>query len=283
VWVLIGYAIVIVAVLGGYVGAGGHIAALIQPFEFITIGGAAVGAFIVSNGLKVTKHVASEIPKLLKPSIYTKELHLQVLSLLYDLQVKARREGLITLEKDADNPRESDVFKKYPALLANAPLVEFLTDYLRLIVSGSMETTELEALMDEEIETFRESGEVPVNAITKMADSLPGFGIVAAVMGVVHTMESMDKPPEELGMLIAAALVGTFLGILLAYGFVAPLGSLMEHRLNEAIKVLQCIKVSLMTFLNGYPPAVAIEFGRKVLYSEERPTAGELEAHVKRK
>ncbi|HET6567765.1 MAG TPA: flagellar motor stator protein MotA [Rhodothermales bacterium] len=282
-WVLIGYGIIIVAVFGGFALSGGHLAAMFQPFEMVIIAGAAAGAFVVGNGIKVSKATASALPLLLKPSIYTKELHMEILGLLYDIQVKARREGLITLEKDADHPQDSVVFQRYPAVLANATIVEFLTDYLRLIVSGSMETMELEQLMDEEIDTHREAGEVPVNAISRMADSLPGFGIVAAVMGVVHTMESMGAPPEELGMLIARALVGTFLGILLAYGFVAPIGSLLEHRLNESTKLLMCIKVSLLTFLNGYPPAVAVEFGRKVLYSDERPSASELETHVKRK
>ena len=282
-WVLIGYGIIIFSVFGGYAMAGGHLAALFQPFELLIIGGAAVGAFVVSNGVKVSKHTMHELPKLLKPSVYTKELNMEVLSLLYDLQVKARREGLITLEKDADKPESSPTFQKYPLVMAAPGLVEFLTDYLRLIVSGSMETMELEQLMDEEIDTHKEAAEIPANAITKMGDSLPGFGIVAAVMGVVHTMESMGKPPEELGLLIAGALVGTFLGILLAYGFVAPIASLMEHRVQESTKLLQCVKVSLLTFLNGYPPAVAIEFGRKVLFAEDRPTAGELEKHVKGK
>jgi chemotaxis protein MotA len=282
-WFLIGYGIIIVTVFGGFAMSGGHLAALFQPIELIIIGGAATGAFVVGNGLKVTKATAAALPGLLKPSIFTKELHLEILSLLYDFGVKARKEGLITLERDADKPDESPIFKSYPQVLATPFLVEFVTDYLRIIVSGSMEAHELEQLMDEEIETYKEAGEIPVNAITRVADGLPGFGIVAAVMGVVHTMESIGLPPEELGILIARALVGTFLGILLAYGFVAPLATALEHRLNESIKILQCLKISLLAILNGYHPTIAVEFGRKVLYSEERPSASELESHVKTK
>ena len=150
--------------------------------------------------------------------------------------------------------------------------MEFLTDYLRLMVGGNLNAFEIENLMDVEIETHHHEGEIPVQAVAKLADGLPAFGIVAAVMGVVHTMESVGIPPSELGKLIAAALVGTFLGILLSYGFVGPLATLLEHKLNEATKMLQCIKVTLLASLNGYAPQVAVEFGRKVLYSTERPT-----------
>ena len=282
-WVFIGYAVILVAVFGGFALSGGHLAALFQPFEFLTIGGAAAGAFVVANGLKVSRATLAAIPALLKPSAFSKELHMEALSMLYDIGMKARKEGLISLERDADHPDESPLFTKYPLIVASPFLVEFVTDYLRIIVSGSLEAHELEQLMDEEIETHREAGEIPAMAVTKTADALPGFGIVAAVMGVVHTMESIGLPPEELGLLIARALVGTFLGILLAYGFVGPLATLMEHRLNESVKILQCLKISLLGLLNGYHPSVAVEFGRKVLFADERPSAAELEQHVKSK
>lgn len=282
-WVFIGYAVVIGAVLGGFSLSGGHLAALFQPLELLTIGGSAAGAFIVGNGLKVSKHTLGELPGLLKPSAFSKELNVEVLSLLYDLGIKARKDGMLALEREADHPEESEVFKSYPAVTAQPFIVEFVTDYLRIMASGSMEAHELEQLMDEEIETHREAGEIPVHAITQVADALPGFGIVAAVLGVVHTMESIGLPPSELGLLIARALVGTFLGILLAYGFVAPIAALMTHRLNESAKVLQCVKICLLAMMNGYAPTVAVEFGRKVLYAEERPSASELENHVRNK
>jgi chemotaxis protein MotA len=280
-WVLIGYLIIVVSVFGGFAVGGGHLAALFQPIELVIIFGAALGAFVIANGLKVTKATAAELPKLLKPSRFTKELHMELLALLYDLQVKARKDGLLALEKDADDPENSEVFQQYPTVLADHEAVEFLTDYLRLMVSGNVMPMEMEQLMDQELETHHEAAAIPAAAVTRMADGLPGFGIVAAVMGVVHTMESIGLPPEELGILIARALVGTFLGILLAYGFVAPLATLMEHRHHEATKVLQCIKVCLLAQLNGASPTVAVEFGRKVLYHDERPSAVELEAHVR--
>jgi chemotaxis protein MotA len=159
--------------------------------------------------------------------------------------------------------------------------MEFLTDYLRMMVGGNLNAFEIESLMDNEIETHHHEGEVPIHALSKVADALPAFGIVAAVMGVVHTMESVGIPPAELGKLIAAALVGTFLGILLSYGFVGPLAAALEHRLNEGSKIFQCIKVTLLASMNGYAPQVAVEFGRKVLYATDRPSFRELEDEVK--
>lgn len=282
-WIFIGYGVIMFAVFGGFMLGGGHIAALFQPLELLTIGGAAGGAFVVGNGLKVTRHTIGEFPSLIKPSRFSKEFNLDLLSMIYDFGVKARKNGLMSLERDADYPEESEILKSYPRVLAVPFVVEFVTDYLRVMVSGNMESHELEALMDEEIETFQEAGEVPVRAVQTTADALPGFGIVAAVLGVVHTMESIGLPPEELGMLIARALVGTFLGILLAYGFVAPIAALMEHRLNDSIKVLQCLKISMLALNSGNLPTIAVEFGRKVLYAEDRPTASELEKHVKSK
>src|SRR3954452_4716908 len=167
--------------------------------------------------------------------------------------------------------------------MADHHIVEFMTDYLRLMVSGNMDAFQIENLMDNEIETHHAEGEIPVHSIAKLGDAMPAFGIVAAVMGVVHTMSSVGLPPAELGLLIAHALVGTFLGILLSYGFVGPLSSVLEQKLAEATKMLECIKVTLLASLNGYAPALAVEFGRKVLYSTERPSFLELESHVKRK
>jgi len=189
----------------------------------------------------------------------------------------------MSIESDVDNPEQSPIFSKYRRILSDHHGMEFLTDYLRLMVGGNLNAFEIENLMDVEIETHHHEGEIPVNAIAKMGDALPAFGIVAAVMGVVHTMESVGLPPAQLGKLIAAALVGTFLGILLSYGFVGPLSTLLEHKLNESSKMLQCIKVTLLASLNGYAPQVAVEFGRKVLYSTERPTFTELESEVKQR
>jgi chemotaxis protein MotA len=281
--VLVGYLIVLVSVFGGYALAGGHLAALLQPVELLMIGGAAVGAFLVGNPAKTLTATFKVLPSLLKGSKYSKALYLELMRLLYEVLAKARKEGLIAIERDIEAVHESPLFAKYPEIVADHHLVEFITDYLRLIVSGNLNPMEIEALMDNEIDTHHAEGTVPAAAVQRVGDALPAFGIVAAVMGVVHTMSSVGRPPSELGEMIAHALVGTFLGILLAYGFVGPLASLIEQKLAESSKMFQCVKVTLLASLNGYAPALAVEFGRKVLYSTERPSFLELEEHVKGK
>lgn len=279
--VIVGYVIVTASVFGGFILAGGHLAALLQPVEFLMIGGAAMGAFLVGNNPKSIKATLKALPSVLKGSKYTKALYLELMALLSEILSKVRKEGLMSIESDVDAPQESPIFNKYPGILADHHVIEFITDYLRLMVSGNVDAFQIENLMDNEIETHHHEGEVPVHSIAKLGDAMPAFGIVAAVMGVVHTMASVGLPPAELGILIANALVGTFLGILLAYGFVSPLASLLEQKLNESTKMLQCIKVTLLASLNGYAPQLAIEFGRKVLYSTERPSFVELEEHIK--
>jgi chemotaxis protein MotA len=187
----------------------------------------------------------------------------------------------MSIEGDIEAPEESPIFSKYPQVLADHHVIEFISDYLRLMVSGNMDAFQIENLMDNEIDTHHAEGETPVHVVAKLGDGLPAFGIVAAVMGVVHTMASVGIPPAELGILIANALVGTFLGILLAYGFVGPISSLLEQKLHESSKIYQTIKVTLLASLNGYAPALAVEFGRKVLFSTERPSFSELEDHIK--
>jgi chemotaxis protein MotA len=271
------------SVFGGFAMAGGHLAALLQPIELLMIGGAAAGAFLVGNSGKAIRATLKTLPSVLKGSRYSKQLYMDLMALLYDILAKVRKEGLMTIENDVENPAQSPLFAKYPNVAADHHVLEFMTDYLRLMVGGNLNAMEIENLMDNEIGTHHQEGEVPVHCIARLGDAMPAFGIVAAVMGVVHTMESVGIPPSELGMLIAHALVGTFLGILLAYGFVGPLASLLEQKLVESSKMLECVKVTLLASLNGYSPALAVEFGRKVLYSTERPSFLELEAHVKRK
>lgn len=279
--VIIGYLVVSASVFGGFAMAGGHLAALLQPIELLMIGGAAAGAFLVGNSGKAIKATLKALPTVLKGSKYNKALYLELFALLYEILAKVRKEGLMAIESDVDMPHESPVFTKYPNIVSDHHIVEFLTDYLRIMVGGNLNAFEIENLMDNEIETHHHEGEIPVQIVAKMGDAMPAFGIVAAVMGVVHTMESVGIPPAELGILIAHALVGTFLGILLAYGFVGPLSTLLEQKHNESTKLFNCIKVTLLASLNGYAPQVAVEFGRKVLYSTERPTFTELEEYVK--
>jgi len=281
VLVIVGYIVVLFSIFGGFALAGGHLAALFQPVELLMIGGGAAGAFFVGNNGKAIKATLKALPTAFKGSKYTRALYMDIMALLYELLTKIRKEGLMSVESDVDSPENSPLFAKYPAVIADHHIVEFLTDYLRLMVSGSMNAFEIENLMDNEIETHHHEGEIPSHVIAKIGDGLPAFGIIAAVMGVVHTMESVGLPPAELGILIAHALVGTFLGILLAYGFVGPLASLLEQKLHESTKMLQCIKVTLLASINGYAPAIAVEFGRKVLFSTERPSFSELEEHVR--
>lgn len=281
--VIIGYVVVLVSVFGGFAMAGGHLGALWQPLELLMIGGGALGAFFVGNTSKAIKATLKDLPTVLKGSKYSKGTYMELMALLYELLGKVRKEGLMSIEGDVESPGESPIFTKYPKVLADHHVIEFMTDYLRIMVSGNLNAMEIENLMDIEIETHHHEAMVPSHVMAKLGDGMPAFGIVAAVMGVVHTMESVGIPPAELGILIAHALVGTFLGILLAYGFVGPLASLLEQKAEEGTKMFQTIKVTLLANLNGYAPVMAVEFGRKVLNSTERPGFAEMEEHVKQK
>lgn len=282
-FIVAGYIVVLGCVLGGYAIAGGSFGVILHaaPHELFVICGAALGAFLVGNSSKTIKATFKYIPKLLQGSKYTKARYMELMALLYDVLVKARKEGLMAIESDVENPHESELFKKYKIISADHHLMEFITDYLRMMVSGNLNAHEIENLMDNEIETHHHEASVPAHAIQAIGDGLPAFGIVAAVLGVVKTMSSVGAAPAVLGGMIAGALVGTFLGILLAYGFVSPLAQLANQKVDEGSKELQCIKTTLLASVQGYAPAIALEFGRKVLYSTERPSFSELENHVK--
>ncbi|WP_432377996.1 flagellar motor stator protein MotA [Duganella sp. P38] len=279
--VVIGIVIVLVGVFGGYVLTGGHLVPLFQPFELMMIAGGALGAFVISNDAKSRRATLAAIPTLFQTARQTNALYMDLLSLMYDILFKIRKEGLMSVETDVDAPHKSPLFLKFPGILADHELTEFITDYLRLIVSGNMDPYQIENLMDNEIEVHHQDGEIPIQAINKVADGLPAFGIIAAVMGVVHTMGSVGAPPAELGNLIAAALVGTFLGILLAYGVVSPIAGLLERKLQESTKIYQCVKVMLIASLNGYAPTLSVEFGRKVISAVQRPSFAEMESHFR--
>jgi chemotaxis protein MotA len=282
-FIIIGYVLVVAAVLGGYALEGGAFRVLLQPIELMIIAGAAIGAFVTGNSTKVLSSTLKALPKLLQGSKYTKARYMALMALLFDILTKVRKEGMMAIESDVDEPGKSALFQKHPSVGADHHLVEFITDYLRMMVSGNMNPLEIENLMDQEIDTHHHEAMAPSHALQKAGDGLPAFGIVAAVMGVVKTMASVGQPPAILGEMIAAALVGTFLGILISYGFVSPLAQLLEQKVDEATKELHCVKATLLASLQGYAPAVAVEFGRKILYSTERPTFVELEKHVKQK
>ncbi len=284
-FVLIGWGIAMVCIFGVYIVHGGNISVILHalPFEMITIFGAAAGAFLANNQMKVVKSSLKGLGSCFKGSKYNKARYMELMALMYDILQKARKEGLMAIEQDVEDPHNSALFKKYPVVGHDHHVVEFITDYLRMMVSGNLNSHEIESLMDSEIETHHNEEHAAVAAINRLAGGLPAFGIVAAVLGVVNTMGSVGQPPAVLGGMIASALVGTFLGILLAYGFVEPLGGLLEQKVDDGSKELQCIKTTLLASMQGYAPQVAVEFGRKVLFSTDRPTFVELESHVKGK
>jgi chemotaxis protein MotA len=284
-FVLVGWGIAMVCIFGVYIVHGGNIGVILKalPFEMITIFGAAAGAFLATNQMKVVKSSMKGLSACFKGSKYSKARYMELMALMYDILQKARKEGLMAIEQDVEDPHNSALFKKYPVVGNDHHVVEFITDYLRMMVSGNLNSHEIESLMDSEIETHHNEEYAAVAAINRLAGGLPAFGIVAAVLGVVNTMGSVGQPPAVLGGMIASALVGTFLGILLAYGFVEPLGGLLEQKVDDGSKELQCIKTTLLASMQGYAPQVAVEFGRKVLFSTDRPSFVELENHVKGK
>ncbi len=277
----IGFLIVTLSVFGGFVLAGGNLGPLYQPTEILMICGAAVGAFIAANNGKAIMATLRTASKLKRTTRYDKEAYMELMALQYKLLAKMRREGMLGIERDIDNPEESALFNEHPRILNDSLIMGFLTDYLRLMVSGSMDPLELDELMLHEIEAFEHEANVPADALAKVGDALPAFGIVAAVMGVVKALSAADAGADEMGVMIAHALVGTFLGILLAYGFVNPLAHRIERQVAEGVKMLQCVRVTLLASLNGCAPQVAVEFGRKALHSAERPSFIELEEHVR--
>ena len=284
-FVIVGWLLALGCIFGVYIAHGGNIGVILHalPFEMITIFGAALGAFLANNQMKVVKASLKGLGECFKGSKFSKARYMELLALMYDILQKARKEGLMSIEKDVEDPHSSPLFQKYPTVGNDHHVTEFITDYLRMMVSGNLNAHEIESLMDSEIETHHHEAHAPVAAIQRVAGGLPAFGIVAAVLGVVKTMGSVGQPPAVLGAMIGSALVGTFLGILLAYAVAEPLGGLLEQKVEEAGKELQCIKTTLLASMQGYAPQVAIEFGRKVLLSTVRPTFAELEAQVKKK
>lgn len=280
---LLGLLIVISRVLGGFAMEGGQVAALIQPAELLIIAGAAFGVFIISNPMHMVKECMHSVMRMLKGSIYSKEAYKEVLSLLYSLLLKIRKDGLMTIEMDVESPKESAIFARHPAIASNARITEFICDYFRIIVTGNMNSYELENMMDVDMEASSHSAKSPAEAINYLSEALPAFGIVAAVMGVVITMAAVGGPPEMLGHKIAAALVGTFLGILLAYGFFGPASRLLHNLAEEEAQFYICIRTCIIAYLNGYPPKMVLEFGRVSIPPPLRPSFNELEDYFKSK
>jgi chemotaxis protein MotA len=268
----IGLIIAFGSVLGGYAALGGHLEVLLQPYEFVIIAGAALGIFIVANPMVTIKDSGKAIVEAVFDKTPKPRDFLDVLSALHALMRELRGKPRSEVEAHFDNPSESEIFKNFPKLLANKELVTFICDYGRLIIIGNARTHEIEALMDEEIETLAHDRYKPAHALQAAADGLPALGIVAAVLGVIHAMGALDQSPEALGGLIGAALVGTFAGIFLSYGIVAPIAQKIRGVRQKQLRFFTLVKQSLLAFMNGAMPQVAVEFGRKTIPSKERPT-----------
>jgi len=278
---LIGLFTVFGSVLYGYVMSHGQLMALWQPFEILIIVGAAFGAFLLSNPWHVIKQCFALTPQVILGSKVNKAMYMDVLGLIYDILNKARREGIMSIEGDVESPQSSAIFSRYPAIQANKELADFIADYFRIIAAGNLTSFELESLMDQEIEARLHELEQPGMAVGKVADALPGFGIVAAVLGIVITMGAIGGEVSEIGKHVAAALVGTFSGVLLAYGFAGPVGATMRHIAEDEIKLYEAAKACIVASLNGVPPQLAVEFGRKALFTHGRPTFNEVESKIR--
>src|SRR5687768_13386157 len=279
--VIAGCMVVIGAVLAGFTWAGGSIGALIHPSEIVTIGGASFGALIVMSPKKVLIDLFKGILQAIKGSPFNKAMYADLFRLMYDLLRTARREGLLGLEVHVSHPHDSSIFTKYPRVANNHHVTEFICSGLTPLVEGTARKEQLPALFAADLKVIADEHHLPTLALTKTADGLPGFGIVAAVLGIVITMGHIDGPPEEIGHKVGAALVGTFLGILMSYGFVAPLCVKMDFMGKAELAYFRAIGKALEEFANGLPPKVAIELARRSLSSDVRPTAQELEARLK--
>lgn len=281
-FVIIGIIVVISAIVGGFLMEGGNLHVLFVPAEVIIIFGAAIGSFLIASPPKVISAVVKEIPQLFGYKSYTKEDYLDLLSLLYRIFSKIRKEGLISIEADIENPGKSNIFNKHKNVLKNHHAIGFICDNLKVMVSTNVPPHELDNLLDLEIDVHHHNSMVPSHSVAKVADGLPGLGIVAAVLGVVLTMGKIDQPPAVLGHSIGAALVGTFLGVLMCYGFVGPISINIEHRARENTVFLQVIKVALVSFVSGSAPQMAVEFARRAISGKDKPTFEELEKELKK-
>lgn len=280
-FIIIGAAVVLVGVLGGFIVEGGPVLILFQPAEILIIGGAAIGSILIATPLKVLKDLVAKFPAMLTGAGPSKAAYLELLTLLYEMCLNAKKNGYIALEQDVSEPANSSILSKYPGFLKNHHPLTFMCDSIKLLVDGSVSPAQLEEMMGAELETHQEEEARHPEILSKIGDSLPGLGIVAAVLGVVITMQAINGPPEEIGHKVAVALVGTFVGIICCYGFVQPLAMNLECIGHNEAKFLQCIKAGILAFANGSAPIVAVEFARRVIFSYDRPSNAEMEAACK--
>jgi len=274
---LFGSILIIVCVIGGFAAMGGNPMVLWQPFEIVIVVGAAFGALVIGNPLSILKQLKGAMRTLFQGSRHDKSSYLELMSLLYTLFKTSRSKGLLTLEAHIDHPEESELFARFPQFYQDKQAMTFLCDYLRLLTLGAAKPEEMKRLMAEDLDTHAAEQDRIVGALQSVAEATPALGIVAAVLGVIKAMASIDAAPEVLGNLVGGALVGTFIGIFLAYGFLGPMAAYLRIIYEEDLKYLQSIQAGLLAHLNGYSPAIAIEFSRKVLMSDVRPTFQEVE------
>jgi chemotaxis protein MotA len=280
-FIIIGIIVVLGCVLGGFLLIDGPLMVLVQPSEFIVIGGAVLGSVIAANPLKMLMTLTKSVPAALKGSPYNKATFTELLRLQYEIFVNGKKGGLLSVEEDVNNPSASSIFTKYPKFLGNHHAVEFLCDAMKMLVNGACEPEELEIALELELETHHAEAAIAPGILQRASDSLPGLGIVAAVLGIVVTMQHLDGPPEELGHHVAAALVGTFLGLLLSYGMFAPIATNLENLAMDEQKYYECMKTGILAFANGSSPGTAVEFARKTLFSADRPSSTDLEPQLK--
>ena len=278
---IIGIVVVFGAVVAGFLMEHGHLAVLIQPAEVVTIGGAAVGTLLIANPIHVIKGMIAGVLGVLGASKFGKDRYLETLKMMYELFNKVRKEGLTSIEADVEKPGESALFKKYPAFAKDHHVQAFLCDTMRMAITGGVEPFDMDQMMELDMEVQHHESVEPIHSLTTVADALPGLGIVAAVLGVVITMGALEGPPKEIGEKVAAALVGTFLGILMCYGVVGPLGGSMTKGAEEHNAYLHVMRVILLAFLKGSAPMIAIEIGRRAIPAHVRPGFDEMEKACK--
>jgi chemotaxis protein MotA len=283
VFVIIGLVVVFGSVIGGYVMHHGQVAVLWQPTEFIIIGGAGIGSLVIANPPAVLKACVSQMLGLLKPNPYGAKAYAELLQVLYEVFQKARKDGLVGLESHIENPEGSDIFQKYPSFLNNHHALSLLCDTLKVLLTGTVEDHNLADILDVDLEKHHHEQMLAPHAITTMGDAMPGFGIVAAVLGVIITMGSIGGAASEIGNKVAAALVGTFIGILLAYGVFGPIAKSMEVRIHAEHDYMLCIRTALLSFARGDAPMTAVEFSRRNIEPHERPSFAELEELTRKK
>ncbi|MEX0404199.1 flagellar motor stator protein MotA [Aquibium sp. LZ166] len=275
--ILIGLVVTLGCVLGGFMAMGGHIEVLVQPWEFVIIVGAALGIFLVGNPMPTVKDTGKALLEAFKNSVPAEAEYLETLGVLHSLMRELKTKSRSEVEGHIDNPEESAIFQSYPIVLKNKDLTHFICDYCRLIIIGNARSHEIEALMDEEIQTIRQDKMKSYHALVSVGDGLPAIGIVAAVLGVIKAMGALNESPEVLGHLIGAALVGTFLGIFLSYGLVGPIAAKIKSVREKRNRLYIIVKQTLLAYMNGALPQVALEFGRKTISAHDRPTIDAVE------